>query len=46
MKNLTVTKNDANQRLDRFLMKTYCTLPKSVMYKYIRKKSIKINKKR
>lgn len=46
MKNLTVTKNDANQRLDRFLMKTYYTLPKSVMYKYIRKKSIKINKKR
>ena len=38
--------NDANQRLDKFLMKTMPTLPKSFMYKAIRNKKIKVNRKR
>ena len=40
---LTVTKNDAGQRLDKFLTKTYRNLPTSLLYKAIRKKDIRIN---
>lgn len=46
MKSITVKKNDAGQRLDKLLMKTYQSLPKSMMFKQIRKKNIKVNKKR
>ena len=46
MKSLTVKKNDADQRLDKFLTKSVPNLPKSLMYKYIRKKRIKVNGKR
>lgn len=46
MKSITVKSNDAGQRLDKLLLKTYETLPKSMMYKQIRKKNIKVNKKR
>ena len=46
MKSLTVTKNDEGQRLDRFLQKTFESLPKSMMFKQIRKKNIKVNRKR
>ena len=46
MKKIEVKANDAGQRLDRFLMKTFESLPKSMMFKQIRKKNIKINKKR
>ena len=46
MKKIVVNKNDSGQRLDKFLMKSYETLPKSMMFKQIRKKNIKINKKR
>lgn len=46
MKSITVKKNDAGQRLDKLLMKTYQSLPKSMMFKQIRKKNIKLNKKR
>ena len=42
----TLEKNDANQRLDKFLQKRFKTLPKSLMYKYIRKKCIKVNGKK
>lgn len=40
------TKNDAGQRADKFITKVCPALPKSAMYKYIRKKSIKCNGKR
>ncbi|HIU68698.1 MAG TPA: RluA family pseudouridine synthase, partial [Candidatus Scubalenecus merdavium] len=43
MKNLTVTKDEAGQRLDRLLAKRFDRLPKSLMYKYIRTKRIKVN---
>lgn len=46
MKSFTVNKSDAGQRLDRLLLKTYPSLPRSLMYKEIRKKNIKVNKKR
>ena len=38
--------NDANQRLDKFLTKRFKTMPKALMYKYIRTKYIKVNNKR
>lgn len=46
MRTLEIKKNDANQRLDKFLQKNFKTLPKSLMYKYIRKKCIKVNGKK
>lgn len=46
MKKITITSNDAGQRLDRFLDKTFDRMPRSLMYKEIRKKNIKINRKR
>ena len=46
MKSIVVKSNDAGQRLDKLLLKSFETLPKSMMYKQIRKKNIKVNKKR
>ncbi len=46
MQQITVTPNDAGQRLDKFLQKTFRLLPASMMYKAIRKKDIKRNGKR
>ena len=46
MKSITVNENDAGQRLDKFLGKYFKTMPKSLMYKGIRKKRIKINGKK
>ena len=43
---LTVKKNDAGQRLDKFLSKAVKGLPTSMMYKLIRTKKIKVNRKR
>ena len=45
MKELTVRKNDANQRLDRFVGKAVPLLPESLLQKYIRLKRIKLNGK-
>ncbi len=46
MKSITISSKDSGQRLDRFLSKTFDRLPKSLMFKEIRKKNIKINRKR
>ncbi len=43
MKEFTVGRNDAQQRLDRFLGKTVPLLPASLAQKYIRIKRIKVN---
>ena len=43
MKSFTIGKNDANQRVDKFIKKTVPNLPDSLMYKYIRLKRIKLN---
>ena len=46
MRILTVNRNDAGQRLDKFLSKAVKGLPMSLMYKFIRTKKIKVNRKR
>lgn len=46
MKSFIINKNDADQRLDKFISKTVPLLPKTLMYKYIRIKRIKVNGKR
>lgn len=43
MRSVTVNKNDADQRIDKFLSKYFRSMPQSALYKYIRKKRIKIN---
>ncbi len=46
MKTVVVNANDAGQRLDKLLTKTFRNLPVSLMYKGIRTKNIKLNGKR
>ena len=46
MKEFQIKKNDAGQRLDKFLTKAVKGLPTSLMYKYIRTKKIKVNRVR
>jgi len=43
MKELTVGKNDAGQRLDRFLSKAVPLLPSALLQKYLRLKRFKVN---
>ena len=45
MRELTIGKNDAGQRLDKFITKSL-DLPQSLLYKSIRTKKIKVNRKR
>ena len=45
MRELKIGKNDAGQRLDKFITKTL-SLPTSLLYKSIRLKKIKVNRKR
>lgn len=46
MKSFVISSNDAGVRVDKFIFKTFDRLPKSLMFKEIRKKNIKVNKKR
>ena len=46
MRIIKVGRNDAGQRLDKFLSKSVKGLPQSMMYKSIRTKKIKVNRKR
>ena len=43
MKEFVITKNDADQRLDRFCAKNLPALPSSLLQKYFRRKEIKVN---
>lgn len=43
MKEITITKLEENQRLDKYLLKYFNTAPKSFVYKMLRKKRIKYN---
>lgn len=45
MQELKIKKNDAGQRLDKFITKTL-SLPMSLLYKSIRTKKIKVNRRR
>lgn len=46
MRTIEIKENDGGQRLDKFLSKRFKTMPKSLMYKYIRKKCVKLNGKK
>lgn len=46
MKEFTVNANDAGQRLDKFIRKALPELPLSVIYKALRTKNVKVNRKR
>ncbi len=46
MKKIVAGQNDAGQRLDKFLIKLLKDAPKSMVYKWIRKKRVKINGKK
>jgi len=46
MQIIEINKNDAGQRLDKFLSKALKNLPAPLMYKFIRTKKIKVNRKR
>lgn len=46
MQIIEINKNDAGQRLDKFLSKALKNLPNPLMYKFIRTKKIKVNRKR
>ena len=46
MKEFSVGGNDAGQRVDKFVLKVTQGLPKSLLYKAIRTKMIKVNRKR
>ena len=46
MKQFIIQSNDADQRLDKFIMKAFPELQKSAMYKAIRTKNIKLNGRR
>lgn len=46
MKEFIINKNDSGQRVDKFIEKSVPLLPKSLMYKYIRTKRIKVGEKR
>ena len=44
MKEFIINSNDANQRVDKFVLKATNGLPKSLLYKAIRTKKIKVNR--
>ncbi len=46
MKELVINRNDAGQRLDKYLTKALPTLPPSLLHKYLRLKRIKLGGKR
>lgn len=43
MRQLTIKRNDAGQRLDKFLTKYLPKMPKSMLYKSLRKSCVKVN---
>ena len=45
MKSFKINKNDANQRLDKYISKLMPNLPKSMLYKGLRKNNVRINGK-
>ncbi len=43
MQEIIVRENDAGQRLDKFMEKRFRSMPKALIYKYLRKKCVRIN---
>ncbi len=46
MKIIQINANDESKRLDKFILKTIPRLPEALLYKYLRKKRIKVNDKK
>ena len=46
MKKYIINTNDSGQRADKFILKVAKCLPKSLLYKFLRLKKIKLNRKR
>ena len=46
MKNIIIGENDVGRRIDNFLLMYFRKIPRSLMYKLIRKKKIKVNNKK
>jgi 23S rRNA pseudouridine955/2504/2580 synthase len=46
VKSYIISTNDANQRLDKFVLKVVKNLPQALLYKYIRIKRVKVNNKK
>ena len=45
MREITINKNDAGQRIDKFLTKFLVNMPQSMLYKLMRKNCVKVNGK-
>ena len=45
MKTIIINENDSGQRVDKFLGKFLPDMPKSLLYKALRKKRVKLGKK-
>lgn len=45
MREITIEKNDANQRLDKFLAKLCPNMPEAMLYKSLRKECVRVNGK-
>lgn len=45
MREVIIGENDANQRLDKFMAKFFVSMPQSLLYKYLRKKCVRVNGK-
>lgn len=43
MRSVEIGTNDAGQRLDKFMGKFFPSMPQSLLYKYIRKKCVRVN---
>lgn len=46
MRQITIGPNDCGQRLDKFMGKNFKTMPPALIYKFIRKKCVSVNKKK
>jgi len=46
MRQLTIGPNDCGQRIDKFMGKRFKTMPTTLIYKFIRKKCVSVNKKK
>ena len=46
MREFVINENDAFQRVDKYIQKTCHQMPKSLMFRLIRQKKIKVNRKR
>ena len=46
MRDITLNQNDGGQRLDKFISKTLCKMPQSMLYKSIRKGRVRVNGKK